>query len=979
VLVWWCAAKTVLADAFQWLDGTPGGFADHNKWKDVQNQTFDPPDPNPFNRYPGPNDIVSFPQDLGAYSVTIFDASVRGTSIADTFAGSLITLFINGTYRAGETYVINTLFSGAGTLVAEPVLLYDTVLSGVQANFTRLTVDSSKPPPVHTGMVVRNEAHVTSRGPLVLDAGVTLDNGTWTHTGILPGAAVDVLNGGRLIVREINAADPPSEANLLVSSGGMVDMDHIQGRVDATTAGSVTVKRAELFSSPAFLNPAVFRDGGTMLTVLDRLHVAGGPLQFRSGGRLHTLNLSHEQGAFSTEAIDSGSAIDVTGLLDSGLVAAKAGASASVATASNANLTADGAGSRVTFDSLTSAAPQSASFVATAGGVLSGRDVILGSGSGTVSGAGSRLELTEELIMGQGNLALLTLNSGGRIDSRSLFLGTAGGGTAGEGRATVSGADSLMLVRVGVLTGADPGAKGTLTAENSARIQAGLPDPSAIGIGMAFAAGSEGQLIVRSGAVVDSRSPTGPGLTSGIRGTGTISVNSAGRVLTNRLSAGDYPGSDGIVTCSGPGSSIEVDLELLIGDEGRGRLNVLNQSIVTADEIRAGNAMLANEINVRLGGTLRYDKALYVGHDGSATMRITQGGIVHSNNPKARLGLGENGTASSGTLLIDGAGSSISLPHGGMLVGSLGTGFLTVSSGGVLAIEVAAISTFDGSGGAATVTGAGSLWTLSDKLHVGGFYAGVPGSLTVADSGLVRAGKVMTITPKGLVTLNGGSIAVGAGDPPQGTLRVGPGGVLNYAGRVVGGKVIQGIGGVIKPGQSPGLARIEGDFEQEAGAETEMEIAGLTPGALHDRLEVTGAVQLNGKLSVAFINGFAPRAGQTFELLAAGSLTGNFTEVLVTGLQPGFQHELTIANNRVQFAALNDGVATTSPAEPVITIETFGHLTYLSRPALLEGWSWQTSADATSGSWTTLPNAGNVIPLISNRHEGRRFYRLARP
>ena len=82
--------------------------------------------------------------------------------------------------------------------------------------------------------------------------------------------------------------------------------------------------------------------------------------------------------------------------------------------------------------------------------------------------------------------------------------------------------------------------------------------------------------------------------------------------------------------------------------------------------------------------------------------------------------------------------------------------------------------------------------------------------------------------------------------------------------------------GTLQPGFSTGKLRIQGDYTQTNNGILQIEIAGHTPGITFDRLEVTGAAQLGGVLSVTLTNGFAPTNGSAFAFLSASSRTGSF-------------------------------------------------------------------------------------------------------
>jgi hypothetical protein len=68
-----------------------------------------------------------------------------------------------------------------------------------------------------------------------------------------------------------------------------------------------------------------------------------------------------------------------------------------------------------------------------------------------------------------------------------------------------------------------------------------------------------------------------------------------------------------------------------------------------------------------------------------------------------------------------------------------------------------------------------------------------------------------------------------------------------------------------------------------------IELGGTTPGSQYDQIHVTGQLTLGGTLNVWLTGGFAPAAGNSFDILDWGSLTGTFASIelptLATGLQ----------------------------------------------------------------------------------------------
>ena len=123
-----------------------------------------------------------------------------------------------------------------------------------------------------------------------------------------------------------------------------------------------------------------------------------------------------------------------------------------------------------------------------------------------------------------------------------------------------------------------------------------------------------------------------------------------------------------------------------------------------------------------------------MGNRGVGYLHITAGGKVYTNSLDANIG-GALGTTGSGSVLVDGAGSTWTLPStgaSGVYVGESGLGSLTVTNGGVVSVE-----SFNGIHILAqgTVTGNG---TLDARVYNDGTVAPgtstSTGTLTIADN-----------------------------------------------------------------------------------------------------------------------------------------------------------------------------------------------------------------------------------------------------
>jgi hypothetical protein len=90
-------------------------------------------------------------------------------------------------------------------------------------------------------------------------------------------------------------------------------------------------------------------------------------------------------------------------------------------------------------------------------------------------------------------------------------------------------------------------------------------------------------------------------------------------------------------------------------------------------------------------------------------------------------------------------------------------------------------------------------------------------------------------------------------------------------------------GGTVAPGASPGIINTGSDFNMGSGANLAIEIGGTTPGngaGFHDQVNVTGAVNLDGNLSVSSFGGFTPVFGQSYTIInndGAEAVSGTFT------------------------------------------------------------------------------------------------------
>lgn len=86
--------------------------------------------------------------------------------------------------------------------------------------------------------------------------------------------------------------------------------------------------------------------------------------------------------------------------------------------------------------------------------------------------------------------------------------------------------------------------------------------------------------------------------------------------------------------------------------------------------------------------------------------------------------------------------------------------------------------------------------------------------------------------------------------------------------------------GQIKPGQTagvPGVLTISGDYTQTANGKLDIEIGGITAGTQYDQLQIGGAANIDGLLTIVHINNFVPSLSDTFQVMTYASRAGSFS------------------------------------------------------------------------------------------------------
>jgi T5SS/PEP-CTERM-associated repeat protein len=417
------------------------------------------------------------------------------------------------------------------------------------------------------------------------------------------------------------------------------------------------------------------------------------------------------------------------------------------------------------------------------------------------------------------------------------------------------------------------------------------------------AATSSSHVLIDEGATVSAAGATALWTINDVLvGKGTISLSNEAAVTSTSADIGTGPSfvPDAVanVTVAGSGTGWTTD-NLAVGSTGKGNLNVLRE------------------------GGLSFQR-LTVGRDVGSTGTVTVDGSINVNQPGAGQSvIGDHGNGSLKVL----NNAEVQAIHGTLTVGSSsqGAGDVLVLDGGRLLVGSLNV----GPAGTATLA-------VGQRSKVSIAPAGLPGTAVVGTHGAISVNANGTFSSDHFLQVDGtftvdatSGLAIVGDDPGtfgRGKLFVSSNGTLSGTGTIFGRLVLAGgaIGftGHVQPGHSPGTLTIAGDFEQQAGGVLDIQIAGTTPGAF-DVLSirgdagagVAGNATIGGDLSLEFLDGFAPRAGDRFDFLTAtGSLTGQFEHVEVLNLAPGFQFDLRNEGGHLAMVALNDAVSVPEPA-----------------------------------------------------------------
>ncbi len=409
--------------------------------------------------------------------------------------------------------------------------------------------------------------------------------------------------------------------------------------------------------------------------------------------------------------------------------------------------------------------------------VLSGSDVFsantilangtLTTGEALVSGVGSTWTNTGSMLVGGGGVGTLDILSGGHVESASASvsnLASAAGSTV-----NVDGSGSEWSVSGDLYLGY--GASGLLNITNDGNVALGAAY-------LGYTTTGSGTILIDDASMVITNR-----IGVGYEGTGTLTIQNGATLNADGGILGWNAAATGTATITGAGSRWDNTDTLYVGNLGDGDLTIADGGVVTSTDGYVGTEDGSDSTLLVTGADSAWTMtgAFLVGHNDGAegTVTISAGGLV-----TGLQGILGDLAGSIGTMTVTGAGSTWSATvdaavqySGDLNVGRHGTGTLSVLSGGSVIGNRLHIANEAGSAGTATVSGTGSNLTVSDRLSVGIEGDGV---LTVANGGTVSADRIVIADDAGSsgvlnVGAAEGDAAAAAGVVDTDTIRFGDG------------------------------------------------------------------------------------------------------------------------------------------------------------------------------------------------------------
>ncbi|TWU59341.1 hypothetical protein Poly51_21290 [Rubripirellula tenax] len=383
-----------------------------------------------------------------------------------------------------------------------------------------------------------------------------------------------------------------------------------------------------------------------------------------------------------------------------------------------------------------------------------------------------------------------------------------------------------------------------------------------------------------SGLVDSNRLSVNGNIKMGVNGSGGSMGNNLLQVSSNgTLTAGNADIAQGNFTVSQNAmaslSNLTLQNEGAFQTSAGSSLSVAGKILQQQDSVAAsdiGGTVSANQVelrgttNVNVGGTLLADSVNFE----SESNTLVKGSVGTDANRINAL------SVNGGNFSIDGTSSN---------TGKVFAGDLTLSSGEINDTTVSNMEVGNGVHAASlNVSGTTTIDGIRSHMHIGQSGMASLNDL-VLNNGSIEVGGHLTINGSMTVDAQGygairtyasGMLTISSLNLNEGTLQLG--------GNMTGD--ITQVGGILAPGQSPGLLDLVGNYSLNSGI-LQMELGGANA-ADFDRLKAT-SITLGGtsQLEVVWYNGFEAALGNQFDILDFTTINGTFSSMLLPTLSNG--------------------------------------------------------------------------------------------
>jgi fibronectin-binding autotransporter adhesin len=545
--------------------------------------------------------------------------------------------------------------------------------------------------------------------------------------------------------------------------------------------------------------------------------------------------------------------------------------------------------------------------------------------------------------------ASLPACSSGDLSSRALVLdapATMVGGLGLDSGASITNNSTLTLNGAGIFwtgVGAAPSIinspGSTLTVSGSAPsgtsvelINDGLVTVPAGSLSLGQASGNGAYNVASSGVLSLSGTMSGSLTSAGALSVGTVGTTllDGQYTVTGSLNAGggvvDFAGNGALTPTSltvGPGIDVDAIFESSLGNL---TIGTFTQTIGIVSFNNPTTAIQTANVTcgtfggtgaVTVSGTLTWGSACPTTMNGTGSTTVASTGAMVMSNGYWGFTIDTRSLVLNGSTTVSNSGGPINLQNGASLINN-----------GTFALNTDA-SFGAGTGPPPTVFNNGTLTKQTDNSQGGGSLIGLTfqnngtlevqsgtlttvtgGSLTNAGTVLVDAGTCLCFDAGYVQT--GGQTTVTGGITTLGTLAL-EGGSINGTGAING--TVVNSGGTMAPGAPFGQFHIYGSYVQDAGGTLSIEVGGLSQsGEL-----VAEPTTLNGTLAVSLANGFVPQLGDSYPVLTAAPLTGQFSSFLGPNLGNGTFFVPSYNRNGFEVDVIDTSNSPTATVTPTAT------------------------------------------------------------